>query len=145
MIGTSAACQSKKAPRSFRRAGPRARGGWGTWVSRAISNTQIGCHLRVCHFQTPGFLQTIRSEFSPRKSTSSTSVIEARSAAASISKVDRYRHTAPRRAVGLTVNRTPRASDNVVIVRPSRSAIGTPNLRSQGIFANYDQRESGET
>jgi hypothetical protein len=80
-----------------------------------------------------GWHQIMRSAFSPRTSISSTSTIEVRPAAASVSNCERYRHTAPRRAVGAIVKRTSRASDNVVIVRPSSSAIGTPNLRSQGM------------
>jgi hypothetical protein len=81
-----------------------------------------------------GSHQIMRSAFSPPKRTSSTSVMDARSAAASMSNLERQRHTAPRRAVGSTVKRTSRASDNVVITRPLRSAIGTPNLRSQAML-----------
>src|ERR1700722_11906020 len=61
-----------------------------------------------------------------------------------MSNLERQRHTAPPRAVGSTVKRTSRASDNVVITWPLRSAIGTPNLRSQDIFADYERRDRGD-
>jgi hypothetical protein len=55
----------------------------------------------------------MRSELRPRKSTSSTSAIEARPAAASVSNYERYRHTAPRRAVGAIVKRVDDAREKI--------------------------------